>query len=67
MGHTSFFPHMEDEWQEMVDHRTMKLPDAGNENVDKSLLLCSIRDEEAFFVDGSKQSTTVLSRMPSHM
>jgi hypothetical protein len=50
-GSASFFPHMEDQWQDMVDDRIQGLPQA-----DELPILCCLRDDEVCFVDGRKKS-----------
>jgi hypothetical protein len=60
-GSVSFFPHMEDQWQPMVDDRVRELPPAGDF---ESPVLCCLADDQVCYVDGcatSIQSTGVLS------
>jgi len=58
-GGDSFFPHMEENWKEMVGHRTNQLYDSGN-STQTSSLHC-IRNSDAYVVDGQQQCTTKLS------
>ena len=67
-GPTSFFPHMEDQWEPLVEDRIQALPQ--DDAVDKeSPILCCLRDEEVCFVEGRKKSihstATLRSRIPA--
>ena len=67
-GPTSFFPHMEDQWQPLVDDRVQALPQESKSD-EESPILCCIRDEDVCYVEGRKnsiQSTASLrSRSPA--
>jgi hypothetical protein len=52
-GNYSFFPHMDNEWNELVKEKSTELP---------SDLIC-LRDEEACFVNGQSKSIQRLSIM----
>ena len=52
-GDSSYFPHMDDQWQSLVDTKRNDLE--GSRNV-----YC-LRDEEVCYVDGTKKSISVLS------
>ena len=74
-GRTSLFPHMTDEWQDVAEHRTEELlestqhssaskgDDEDNDNEDPLSLSPSvrcIRDDQAYAVDGRRQTIAEL-------
>lgn len=52
-GSLSIFPHMEVQWQKLVDDRVQALPHKMDE---QSPILACLRDEEVCYVEGRKQS-----------
>lgn len=65
VGSVSFFPHMEDRWQTLVEERVKELPrpQEGYECNEMQILSC-LKEEQVCFVDGRKgmvTSTGVLS------
>jgi Peptidase family S51 len=56
VGPHSFFPHMTDEWQPLVDRKREE--DGGNKSV-----VC-LRDQDVCLVDGSARALTVVSAPP---
>jgi hypothetical protein len=72
VGCTSFFPHMEDHWQSVVNDRTKELieyldyENEGGSSYDFKLLptVCCLSDEQACLVEGEKQSIQVVSMVP---
>ena len=67
-GPTSFFPHMEDQWQTLVDDRIQALPQDDSAH-EESPILCCLTDEDVCFVDGRTKSVhstaTLRSRTPA--
>ena len=75
-GCTSFFPHMDDKWKELIDRRTKQLlfdiakatipssahslPSSQDQSLASSSVRC-IRDDEAYVVDGREKQIIKLS------
>ena len=57
-GGDTFFPHMEDQWQDMVKRQTKNLVESGI-STQTSSVRC-IRDDDSYVVDGRQQYTTKL-------
>ena len=53
VGGRSFFPHMNDQWQTLVEEKRISWEDG-------SAVVC-LRDDEVCFVDGSQKRITQLS------
>ncbi|OEU07847.1 hypothetical protein FRACYDRAFT_174392 [Fragilariopsis cylindrus CCMP1102] len=61
-GGDSFFPHMEDQWQDMVQRQTKHLVESGI-STQTSSVRC-VRDDDSYVVDSRQQYTT---KLPSHI
>jgi peptidase E len=53
VGCTSFFPHMEDQWQSLIEERVENLPCLQQmKDYDEVPILCCLNEEQLCFVDG---------------
>jgi peptidase E len=68
VGSTSFFPHMEDQWQSLVEKRVEELPcPQQTKGYDKLPILCCLDEEQICLVDGRRrmmESTGLLNFRP---